>query len=499
MTTRKKPTLRERFKGWLTTDAEGRDTDILDSDSAERLADELTSIAREDGLRPGDKLPNGSTILANGRSDIGVVPPEYRGERAIGRGRNTPDMAVADMMDRARAEGVKPRAKAGGAQGAKSGGTVRTPQRPPAGGQRQRDGQRRPEATPKGVYRLFREGLCYRDISGRLGITEREVRVLYDEHKESTRTFADKVRSVKHGDFPRFFPWSEVRAALTTASGVGGGTVGTVASGNLGFLRDMAPVLMYLGVDEVRAGESKQYWGETLPETGWVVEGGELTNTAAPTLGTMSVLPKNVFGRYDVTSSLMHLGEPGFLGWLQDSMADLLDEQLVAALFDGALASNQIQGFLRKTGFPTVYYGDALTEANIRSCVSLLRTNKGVGTMPVWLLSEGYRNAAVAGGWASETGVHTGVMLPNDSGEGIHYVVSQHLRHPAGTDPAADPEIVNPAILCYGDSWKIPFWGLLVSQFMDPSMARTQYKMELLVNSVPLQAKSFVLTQGGTA
>ena len=80
--------------------------------------------------------------------------------------------------------------------------------------------------------------------------------------------------------------------------------------------------------------------------------------------------------------------------------------------------------------------------------------------MPVWLLSEGYRNAAVLGGWATETGVHTGVMLPDDAGGGIHYVVSQHLQHPAGADPSTDPEIVDPAILTFGDAWRIPDMGV---------------------------------------
>ena len=214
-----------------------------------------------------------------------------------------------------------------------------------------------------------------------------------------------------------------------------------------------------------------------------------MTNTAAPTLGTLSVKPLTVFGHYDVTSTLAHSSESGFMNWLRDSLADLLHNQLVAALFDGDPTDNKIEGFLRKTGYPTVYFGAALTEASIRSCVSLLRTNLGVGTMPVWLLSEGYRNAAVAGGWASETGVHTGVMLPDDAGGGIHYVVSQHLQHPAGADPLTDPEVVAPAILCYGDSWRIPIWGLMASQHMQPDRHYRSVRVGAAVQQRPAAAQ----------
>ena len=107
----------------------------------------------------------------------------------------------------------------------------------------------------------------------------------------------------------------------------------------------------------------------------------------------------------------------------------------------------------------------------------------------MWLLSEGYRNAAVLGKWATETGVHTGVMLPDDAGGGIPYVVSQHLQHPAGTDPSTDPEVVDPAILLYGDSWRVPIWGLMASQHMQPDVNIDQYALELLVQQRPAAAQ----------
>ena len=210
-------------------------------------------------------------VLAD-RPSIDIVPPEYRqgGERGeFGRGRNTPMSGVAQMMDSARAAGVQPKAQPGAAQGAKRrGGGIATPQRPPA------DGQGESAPTPAGVARLFQDGLSYRDISGRLGIPESAVRVLTEEHRESRRTLAEKIRGV--GQAPRLFPWSEVRAAITTANNNGSGLVGSMATGQLGFLHDMASmmVLEYLGMDDVRNGEDKSYWGETLPMTGWTVEGG---------------------------------------------------------------------------------------------------------------------------------------------------------------------------------------------------------------------------------
>ena len=425
------------------------------------------------------------------------VPPEYRpenrgqgeGGNQFGRARLNPPGSVAAMMDGARAAGVQPKAQPGPARGAQHRGGVRTPQRPPAADRRQNDRQQQAGApTPDGVARLFKDGLSYRDISGRLGIPESAVQILNEEHRESKRTLAEKIRSV--GQAPRLFPWAEVRAALTTANNNGGGLVGSMANGQLGFLHDMASmmVLEYLGMDDVRVGEDKSYWGEVLPQTGWTVEGGVLTNTAAPTLGTLSVKPLSLFSRYDVTSTLAHTSEMGFMMWLRDSVEDLLSNQLVAALFDGDPADNKIEGILRKTNLPTIYFGAALTEASIRNCVSLLRTNLGVGERPVWLLSEGYRNAAVAGKWASETGVHTGVMLPDDAGGGIHYVVSQHLAAAGVTDPA---------ILLFATSWRVPIWGLMASQHQQPDNLIDQYALELLCNSVPLQPKSFVRTQGG--
>ena len=291
------------------------------------------------------------------------VPPEYRpeaqGERGeFGRGRNNPPGSVAALMDSARAAGVKPPAQPGSSQGAQRGGGKRTPPRQPAAVRQQGGQQRASEPTPAGVYKMFRDGLSYRDISGNFGIPESAVRVLYEEHRESRRTLAEKIRNV--GQAPRLFPWSEVRAAITTAGGSGGGIVGTVATGHLGFLHDQASamVLEYLGMDDVRVGEAKSYWGMSQPQTGWTVEGGQLVNNAAPTLGTLSVKPLTVFGRLRRhRSTLAHTSESGFMNWLRDSVSDLLHNQLVAALFDGDPADNKIQGFLRKTGFPTVYFG----------------------------------------------------------------------------------------------------------------------------------------------
>ena len=89
----------------------------------------------------------------------------------------------------------------------------------------------------------------------------------------------------------------------------------------------------------------------SLPQTGWTVEGGALVNNASPTLGTLRVKPLTVFGRYDVTSTLAHSSEDGFMNWLRDAVADLLNNQLVAALFDGDPADNKpSRGFYARRG-----------------------------------------------------------------------------------------------------------------------------------------------------
>ena len=105
----------------------------------------------------------------------------------------------------------------------------------------------------------------------------------------------------------------------------------------------------------------------------------------------------------------------------------ILYEEWVGAALVGDGTMDRPRGILRNPGVHTIDYGAAVTEAHIRAVRDRLRTQKGTGEDPLWILSEAWASAAITGGWASETTPHGGVMLQDNAGHGIPYIIVQDL------------------------------------------------------------------------
>ena len=126
-------------------------------------------------------------VYDDGRVEVAADhPPTFRG---ISRGRNTAVGRVAQMADRARSEGVKPRAQAGGAPG-----DPPRRRRSDAGKPRPKSRTRPDLATPVAVNALFRAGLSYRQIGERLGISQGLAHNLKGEHDRGQMPLYQRVQ-----------------------------------------------------------------------------------------------------------------------------------------------------------------------------------------------------------------------------------------------------------------------------------------------------------------
>ena len=342
---------------------------------------------------------------------------------------------MAQQMADARAEGVQSRAQAGGAQGAQRRGGVRTPQRPPAAVRRQSDGQQRASApTPASVAKLFRGGLSYRDISGRLGITEALARSLKHQHDRTGMSMYQRVADdIRNGGMSLLSGYdimvAHERAALTTANNVGGGLVGDYKMPGAGFDHDMGAIMLIdaLNVVPIPRGEFLVYSGDTAPATLWTAEGAPLVDNTTPTIGRVEADAKTVSSVFEFSSSLAKAGGPEAEMEFQRWVDELLYEAWVSAALVGDGTMDRPTGILRNAGIHTIDYGAALTQAHIRAVRDRLRTQKGTGEDALWILSEAWASAAIAGGWASETSAHGGVLLQDNAGNGLPYLIVQGL------------------------------------------------------------------------
>ena len=279
------------------------------------------------------------------------------------------------------------------------------------------------------------------------------------------------------------------RAALTTANNVGGGLVGDYRMPGAGFDYDMGALelMNMLNVVAVPAGEMLVYSGDTAPATIWAAEGAALADATTPTIGRVEAGALSVSSVFEFTSSLAKAGGPEaeaeFMRWVDA----LLYEAWISAALVGDGTMNRPTGILRNAGIHTIDYGAALTQAHIRSVRDRLRTQKGTGMDPLWILSEAWAAAAIAGGWASETTPHSGVLLQDNAGNGLPYIIVQGL-----TSVVADRN--DPAILGYASEFILPTWGMVVTRFPDPATLQMQFRLELICNAVASKASSFVVS-----
>ena len=345
-------------------------------------------------------------------------------------GRNTANTRVAKMADRARSEGVKPRAQAGGAPG-----DPPRRRRSDAGKPRPKSRTRPLEASPANVHALFRAGLGYRQIGERLGISPGLAHSLKGEHDRAGMTMFQRVQQgLRTGGEQVWLSGYDVlkahaRASLTTANNNGGGLVGNYRMPGAGFDLDMGSLQLMdaLNVVPIARGELLVYSGDQAPVPIWTAEGAALVDNTTPTVGRVEAGPKTVSSVYEFSSALAQAGGPEaeaeFMGWVDQ----ILYEEWIGAALVGDGTMDRPRGILRNPAVHTIDYGAAVTEAHIRAVRDRLRTQKGTGEDPLWILSEAWASAAITGGWASETTPHGGVMLPDNGGNGIPYLIVQGL------------------------------------------------------------------------
>ena len=376
--------------------------------------EDLTNVAR--------------AVFDDGRVEVAADhPPSIRG---IGRGRNTPDPRMAEMADSARSAGVKPRAKAGGAPGGKR-------RRSDAGKPRPKSRTRPLEATPTAVNALFRAGMSYRAIAERLGISPGLAHSLKGEHDSAGMSLYQRVQQGLRNDGDQ--AWlsgydvltAHARAALTTANNSGNALVGDYKMPGAGFDHDMGALMLMdaLNVVPIPRGELLVYSGDQAPVPIWSAEGAALVDNTTPTVGRVEAGPRTVSAVYEFSSALAQAGGPEaeaeFMRWVDSILYEAVDRRRPGGRRDHGQAPRHPAA---TRPYPhTIDYGAAVTEAHIRAVRDRLRTQKGTGEDPLWILSEAWASAAITGGWASETTPHGGVMLQDNAGHGIPYIIVQDL------------------------------------------------------------------------
>ena len=234
-----------------------------------------------------------------------------------------------------------------------------------------------------------------------------------------------------------------------------------------------------LNMFDVPMGELLIYTGTTPPALTWTAEGVAVTDNTTPVFGLVEAGPKTINSVFSFSSAMAKVAGPEaemeFMRWIDQ----LMYESWITAALVGDGTANEPTGILRSATIPKSDYGAALTEANIRAAQTLLRTQKGVGMDPLWILSEAWATAAIDGGWASATSPHGGVVLPDDAGNGIPYIIVQAL--------ATVGAVVDPGIMCYRDQFWLPTWGMTVTRFPDPNTADTKYRMQLACEAIQTQ------------
>ena len=351
------------------------------------------------------------------------------------------------------------------------------------------------EATPVAVSALFRAGLGYRQIGERLGISPGLAHSLKGEHDRAGMTMFQRVQQgLGTGGEQVWLSGYDVlkahaRASLTTANNNGGGLVGDYRMPGAGFDHDMGSLQLLdaLNVVPIARGELLVYSGDTAPATLWTAEGAALVDATTPTVGRVEAGPRTVSAVYEFSSALAKAGGPEaemeFMGWVDA----LLYEEWIGAALVGDGTMDRPTGILRNTSIHKIDYGAALTQAHIRAVRDRLRTQKGTGEDPLWILSEAWASAGIVGGWLSETGSHSGIVLPDAGGNGIPYIIVQDLATIAGV--AEDP-----AVLGYASEFVLPTWGMVVTRFPDPATLQVKFKLENICSAIQTKASSFVIS-----
>ena len=165
-----------------------------------------------------------------------------------------------------------------------------------------------------------------------------------------------------------------------------------------------------LNVVPIPRGELLVYSGDTAPVPLWAAEGAALVDNTTPTVGRVEAGPRP---SRRCMSSVRPWPRPAGRRPRWSSCAGSIRSCTKSGSappwwatgpWTGPAASSVTRASI------LIDYGAALTQAHIRAVRDRLRTQKGTGEDPLWILSEAWASAGIVGGWLSETGSHSGVM-----------------------------------------------------------------------------------------
>ena len=289
-------------------------------------------------------------------------------------------------------------------------------------------------------------------------------------------------------------PPERVRAAMTTASNVGYGTIATEVDleNSQAWLYDRAPVLDYFTVRTGAMGEQKYFYGDNdtadRPSPGEYGEGAAVTESS-PKLVNFSRLPVPVSDQFPISSSLIASATVPIDSVILGGAEALITERVIRNVLSGpfvgasfATSTTAMQAGLIDSGVSNTNYGAndaAFDRADIVTVEQKLRAQNPMGDKLVWITSVAFETLALnelVGGTSSirfvaerNTGsLFEGVMNPSPAGMGVPYVSSTHFGRTS---------YVKPATLLMGSQVVVCFWGggIELIVFNDPGKNAVDY------------------------
>ena len=462
MTTAKKQTLKERFKGWLRTDG-------IDDADLEVMADQLVDIADDDedpddgAATPAErrrrtreqvKLENGKMRSAN-YGNVNFVPNPVMTLARDGEDGLSSKRLFQVQMNRAA---------------------------------HSREGSREIEWMERSEYQPFNPGCSAFLPFEFLG------------RYEPMFTARGRERQTRLQNTPGEQVAASYRAAVTTAANIGSGfiPVNVDMDNSLAWLYDRAPVLEYLNMQVGLRGEWKWFYGTAAnkPTPVPVVEGGAVAESS-PRFTELTRKPIVIADQFPISSSLLAMA-PNTEQFSTEGARMLVQERLMREVLSGpntgaafAAESNGISSGLIESGITHDNYGAAVTDFGREDILTVEQNlrdqNPAAGEM-VWIISTDLEKAARGtrvGGVDSvrfvaermENMIDMGYMNKIADGTGTHYVASTHLGKASVSDPG---------ILLVGKYSVVPVWGdgIEVIVFNDPELAGQRYGFRMHANHV---------------
>ena len=484
MTTKTKPSLKERFMGWLRTDGiEG-----IPAADLEQIADELVEIVDEDdeAADPDDdgerSAPADWATRTRGmtrQQKRRLAREEAKEEMAKMRSGNYGDVNIVPnpVMTLAR-------------EGEEGLSSKRMFQVQMNRGAHSREASRELEWLERSEYQPYNDG-CTAFVPFE-----------FLSRYEPMFTKRGRERQARLQETPADRVSASYRAAITSAANIGSGfiPVNVDLDNSLAWLYDRAPVLEHLNVQPGLRSEWKWFYGSNTatqqPSPGPVAEGAAVTESS-PRFTELTRKPIVIADQFPISSSLLAMA-PATENFTTEGARMLVQERLVREVLSGpntgaafVAATNGIASGLLESGTNNDNYGAAATDFGRDDILTveqgLRDQNPSAGEL-VWIIGtdlEKLARGTRVGGTDSirfvaermMNMIDEGYMNQIAEGTGTHYVATTHLGKSGVTDPG---------VLLVGKYSVVPIWGdgVEVIVFNDPELAGQRYGFRLHANHV---------------